>query len=131
MESRVQRLKFAWRIFMIANFGLGAYIFAMAKMKEGSSKSEKQVEAPLVVPAVTSAPKVDRSEEPEIVAATPIAELMKVHEPISEDEQRDLFKWILNEKRKAKPRNRDEKRRIDEEKSILKQFIRADSIPSL
>lgn len=54
-----------------------------------------------------------------------------VHEPIPEDQRRELMKWILEEKRKLKPKDREEKRRIDEEKAILKQFIRAKSIPSL
>lgn len=114
---------------MVANFGLGAYIFTMAKVKDGGSKSEKHVEAPL--PVITSEPETTLLEEPEIAPTTPIAELVKVRERIPEDQQRELFEWILEEKRKVKPRDRDEKRRIDEEKSILKQFIRAESIPSL
>uniref|UniRef100_A0A803MDF9 Uncharacterized protein n=2 Tax=Chenopodium quinoa TaxID=63459 RepID=A0A803MDF9_CHEQI len=106
--------------------------------------------AELALPAQTSEPAVnfygqpiapatpaedvlssDASVEPEYPPVTPIAELVKVHEPITEDQQRELFKWILDEKRKVKPRNRDEKKQIDEEKAILKQFIRAKSNPSL
>ncbi|CAH2051226.1 unnamed protein product [Thlaspi arvense] len=49
--------------------------------------------------------------------------------PIPEDEQRELFKWILEEKRKTEPKDRKEKKRIDDEKAILKQFIRAERIP--
>jgi hypothetical protein len=37
----------------------------------------------------------------------------------------------LEEKRKIKPKDREEKKQIDEEKAILKQFIRAKSNPSL
>ncbi|KAJ4890963.1 Uncharacterized protein Rs2_30711 [Raphanus sativus] len=51
--------------------------------------------------------------------------------PIPEDEQRELFKWILEEKRKMEPKDRRDKRRIDEEKAVLKQFIRAERIPKL
>ncbi|XP_010489165.1 PREDICTED: uncharacterized protein LOC104702749 [Camelina sativa] len=51
--------------------------------------------------------------------------------PIPEDEQKELFKWILEEERKMEPKDRTEKKRIDEEKAILKQFIRADRIPKL
>ncbi|KAL0441414.1 UNVERIFIED_CONTAM: hypothetical protein Sradi_0080300 [Sesamum radiatum] len=51
--------------------------------------------------------------------------------PIPEEQQRELFKWMLEEKRKVKPRDAEEKKRIDEEKAILKQFIRAKSIPTL
>ncbi|CAH8313987.1 unnamed protein product [Eruca vesicaria subsp. sativa] len=51
--------------------------------------------------------------------------------PIPEDEQRELFKWILEEKRKMEPKDRKEKKHIDEEKAVLKQFIRAERIPKL
>ncbi|KAG7584407.1 hypothetical protein ISN44_As08g038670 [Arabidopsis suecica] len=51
--------------------------------------------------------------------------------PIPEDEQKELFKWILEEKRKIEPKDRKEKKQIDEEKAILKQFIRAERIPKL
>lgn len=49
--------------------------------------------------------------------------------PIPEDEQRELFKWILEEKRKVEPKDRKEKKQIDEEKAVLKQFIRAERLP--
>lgn len=51
--------------------------------------------------------------------------------PIPEHEQRELYKWILEEKRKMKPRDSAEKKKIDEEKALLKQVLRAESIPSL
>ena len=51
--------------------------------------------------------------------------------PIPEDEQRELFKWILEEKRKIEPKDRKEKKLIDEEKAVLKQFIRAERVPKL
>lgn len=62
---------------------------------------------------------------------SPPPAVVKVKEPIPEDHQRELFKWILEEKRKIKPKDPEEEKRIDEEKAILKQFIRAKSIPSL
>ncbi|XP_010416972.1 PREDICTED: uncharacterized protein LOC109124854 isoform X2 [Camelina sativa] len=63
---------------------------------------------------------------------TVATESVKVaRKPIPEDEQKELFKWILEEKRKMEPKDRTEKKRIDEEKAILKQFIRADRIPKL
>ena len=68
-------------------------------------------------------------EEP---APTPIVELMKEPTPpLHEEQKRELFEWMLEEKRKIKPKDRLEKKRIDEEKSILKQFIRSKSIPDL
>lgn len=54
-----------------------------------------------------------------------------VKDPLAEDQQRELFQWILDEKRKVKPKDREEKKQINEEKAVLKQFIRAESIPSL
>ena len=40
-------------------------------------------------------------------------------------------KWVLEEKQKVKPRNAAEKKKLDEEKALLKEFIRAGSLPSL
>lgn len=55
----------------------------------------------------------------------------KVLPPIAEHEQREIFKWILEEKRKVKPSDRDEKKKIDEEKALLKQLIHAKTIPGI
>ena len=62
---------------------------------------------------------------------SPTLAVLKPKEPIPEDQQRELFKWILEEKRKISPKDPEEKKQIDEEKAILKQFIRAKSVPSL
>lgn len=51
--------------------------------------------------------------------------------PIPEDEQRRVYKWMLEEKRKVKPRDAAEKKRLDDEKALLKQIIRADTLPVL
>ena len=56
---------------------------------------------------------------------------VKLQEPIPEDQQRELFKWMLEEKRKIKPKDPEDKKHIDEEKAILKQFIRVKPIPSI
>lgn len=50
---------------------------------------------------------------------------------LSEDEQRQLYKWMLEEKRKIRPRDAAEKNKINEEKALLKEFIRAESLPRL
>lgn len=60
-----------------------------------------------------------------------IKEPTKLREPIPENQQRELFKWMLEEKRKIKTKDPEEKKRIDDEKAILKQLIRAKSVPSL
>ena len=38
---------------------------------------------------------------------------VKLRESIPEDQQRELFKWMLEEKRKIKPKDPEEKKRID------------------
>lgn len=114
---------------MIANLGLGAYMFAKAKTKSASMKSEPPPIKKDPPPPSTAGPNEDLLEEREFMPSTPIAKLVKEREPIPEDQQRELFEWILEEKRKVKPMNKAEKKRIDEEKSILKRFIRSDSVP--
>lgn len=111
-----------------------AYMFARAKMRDPSPRSEKPpVEDPPPPAPSTSEPStsstMDFWEEPDFIPSTPIADLVKVYEPVSEDQQREVFQWILDEKRNIKPMNKDDKKRIDGEKTILKQFIRAESIP--
>lgn len=56
---------------------------------------------------------------------------MKELPPIPPEEQLQLFKWILQEKRKVKTRDPVEKKKIDEEKALLKEIIRSGSVPSL
>ena len=55
----------------------------------------------------------------------------KVFAPIPEDEQRRLYRWMLEEQRKERPRDAAERRRLDDEKALLKDIIRADSLPKL
>lgn len=85
--------------------------------------SEKKSESPVSTEAKAPTPVEDKP--------LPIAEPVKLKEPIPESQQRELFKWILEEKRKLKPQSPEEKKRLDEEKALLKQFIRAKSIPSI
>nr|XP_029119179.1 uncharacterized protein LOC105060152 isoform X1 [Elaeis guineensis] len=90
-----------------------------------SEPADKDEEVPsqVVSPGAPVSEKKSSAEPP----PTPI----KMLPPIPEDEQRQLFKWILEEKRKVKPSAPAEKKKIDEEKALLKQFIRSKSIPSL
>ncbi|CAK9134955.1 unnamed protein product [Ilex paraguariensis] len=127
-ESVAQRYKFVWRFLLISNLALGAYMFARARKKDTSVVEETKAAAKVPSsPITTVAPPTP--DEP--VFSPPITEPVKALQPIPEDEQRELFKWILEEKRKINPKDPGEKRRIDEEKRILKQFIRAESIPKL
>ncbi|XP_041006082.1 uncharacterized protein LOC121250904 isoform X2 [Juglans microcarpa x Juglans regia] len=136
-ESLINRCKPIWRSFLIFNLALGAYMFAGARKKDAVIANSKSAEKKFDDHKAT---KEDPSE-PITSPATPIAEMpylpysvlepLKVLEPIPEDQQLELFQWILEEKRKAKPKSRQEKQRNDEDKAILKQYIRAKSIPSL
>ncbi|XP_009598350.1 uncharacterized protein LOC107830192 [Nicotiana tabacum] len=119
-ESLVRRYKFLWPMILAVNLSVGAYLFLRTKKKDVGTEAGEVVDSPSnsvsSAAAITAAPSV----QPAIV-----------HEPISGEQQREIFKWILEEKRKLKPKDPEEKRRIDDEKAILKQFIRAKSIPSL
>ncbi|XP_060172880.1 uncharacterized protein LOC132603713 isoform X3 [Lycium barbarum] len=99
-----------------------AYLFMRTK------KNDVGAEAGEVSDSSTSA--VTAVAEKQATVPAPVQPAV-VHEPIPEKQQRELMKWILEEKRKLKPKDPEEKRRIDEEKALLKQFIRAKSIPSL
>ncbi|XP_007012847.2 PREDICTED: uncharacterized protein LOC18588403 isoform X2 [Theobroma cacao] len=114
-----------------------AYMFAKARKKNSSivdnrpAKIEMEPEKSKTEADVSSAPLTPTPvyEEPPIfpVVATP----PKVLEPIPEDQRRELFEWILEEKRKVKPKDPEERKRIDEEKAILKQFMRSKSMPRI
>lgn len=106
-----------------------AYLFVRTRKKatgleDGEVAGQEQTPAPVVnAPAIVPPEKT--------TPVVPAAEPMKIRQPIPADEQRELFKWILEEKRKVVPENPSEKKRIDEEKAVLKQYIRAKSIPVL
>ncbi|KAJ9167948.1 hypothetical protein P3X46_019535 [Hevea brasiliensis] len=129
-ESLIKRYKPIWRILLISNLALGAYMFAKARKKnlniEERKTAKKDVEE-------SKAPEEDFLDSTTLSVPetpSPAPAVLKAKQPIPEDQQRELFKWILEEKRKVKPKDQQEKKRIDEEKAILKQFIRAKAIPS-
>ncbi|XP_012076919.1 uncharacterized protein LOC105637874 isoform X2 [Jatropha curcas] len=129
-ESRMKRYKPIWRILLISNLALGAYMFAMARKKNLSMTDIKTAKEGQEDSKTLGEDLLDSTTAS--IPQTPFAssDILKPKEPIPEDQQRELFKWILEEKRKVKPKDPEEKKRIDEEKAILKQFIRAKSIPS-
>lgn len=122
-ESFARRYRFLWPLLITVNLAVGAYIFTRTK-KKGVIEEEAE---PTTPEAATVAASV--SENPVLPAY--VTQPVKLREPIPEDQQRELFKWLLEEKRKVKAKDPEEKKRIDEEKALLKQFIRAKSIPSL
>ncbi|KAK9148978.1 hypothetical protein Scep_007735 [Stephania cephalantha] len=125
-ESLARRFKFVWPILLTLNLGIGAYVYLSASKKDQDAKDaeETATEVPST-PAAVSTP-VAVPEKPAQAAVV----ALKPREPIPENQQRELFKWILEEKRKVKPKDPEEKKRVDEEKAVLKQFIKAKSVPS-
>lgn len=91
-------------------------------------KNNTVVEENEVATPVETAATAPVTEKP--LPSPPIMAPVKLRDPIPENQQREIFKWLLEEKRKVKPNNPEEKKRLDEEKAILKQFIRASSIPT-
>ncbi|MBA0695666.1 hypothetical protein Goari_002276, partial [Gossypium aridum] len=104
-----------------------AYLFMRTKKKDTNLAEEDVDLSPPVSTTPVTAPPVTETPSP----VSSITQPLKLPEPIPESQQRELFKYILEEKRKAKPKDPEEKKRLDEEKAILKQFIRAKSIPQL
>ncbi|KAM7276344.1 hypothetical protein ACFE04_018210 [Oxalis oulophora] len=119
-----------WRILLLGSFAVGAAYVYTTTLKNNQtvqvSQTEKEIQASSSNNTTAATPSV--VEEP--LVPPPLVETVK-REPIPESQQRELFKWMLEEKRKIKPKSPQEKKQIDEEKAILKQFIRAKTIPSL
>ncbi|XP_071711929.1 uncharacterized protein [Rutidosis leptorrhynchoides] len=126
-ESVGRRSKFIWPLLIAASVSIGAYLY----MK--TNKDEKtQGDVPVPAPAVTSStPTTTPTAISTASVSPPPPAVMQPVKPIPVDQQRELFKWILEEKRKVKTKDPQEKKKIDEEKALLKQFIRSKSIPSL
>ncbi|XP_076923959.1 uncharacterized protein LOC143586257 [Bidens hawaiensis] len=122
-ESFARRYRFLWPLLLAVNFSVGAYLFMRTKKKEDIEENVTAVTSTSTSAASTAAVTDSVTSHPVVV------EPVKVREPIPVDQQREIFKWILEEKRRIKPKNAEEKKKIDEEKAILKQFIRAKSIP--
>lgn len=115
-----------FRPFHLIFFSRAVYVFLRTWKKEPNQKDEGAKEEVPSAPAAIANVTAPEQSKP---AETPVP--IKILPPIPEQEQRELFKWILEEKRKIKPQNASEKKKIDEEKALLKEFFRAKSIPSL
>ena len=95
-----------------------------------TKKKDEHIEegaTPVSIPATKTAPIVEKT----LQYSPSITKPVKLQEPISEDQQCELFKWMLEEKRTIKPKDPEGKKRIDEDKAILIQFIRVKPIPSI
>ncbi|CAO2824569.1 unnamed protein product [Amaranthus hypochondriacus] len=122
----LRRYKFLVPLVLTVNLAIGAYLFTRTKKKDIALEEETTDAAPTSTSVPTPSPTTSATVE-----SLPVAPVTRVQEPIPEQQQRELFKWMLDEKRKIKTKDPEEKKRIDEEKAILKQFIRAKSIPSI
>lgn len=130
--SQASRYKPVWRLLLISNFVLGAYIFSRAGKRDKIKTADRRVEESKAEKEVSASPPINMDVYAEESLLQSLGrEPVKILQPIPEEEKRELYKWILEEKRKVKPKSREEKKQIDEEKAILKQFIRAESIPDL
>ncbi|GJT69369.1 hypothetical protein Tco_1028655 [Tanacetum coccineum] len=108
-----------------------SFLMFIAHLYMRTNKEEK-TEGDAPATGVTSSPTstaISTAAVNHVPTSPPaIAEPVK---PIPVDQQIELFKWILEEKRKVKTKDPQEKKKIDEEKALLKQFIRSNSVPSL
>ncbi|PAN17761.1 hypothetical protein GQ55_3G146100 [Panicum hallii var. hallii] len=116
-EARKGFMRRMFPFLLAANLFVGVYVLVRTYRKDSAKDSATD-------PATASTSSAGKPVEPVTV---PRKELP----PIPEDEQRQLYKWMLEEKRKIKPCNAAEKKKLDEEKALLKEFIRAGSLPSL
>ncbi|CAN4086930.1 unnamed protein product [Withania somnifera] len=128
-ESFIRRYKYLWPMLLAVNFSIGAYLFMRTKKKDVGTEEGEMSDVPGA--SVSTAAAITVSEKEKEGTTTPTLQPVIVREPIPEIQQRELFKWMLEEKRRVKPKDQEEKRRIDEEKAILKHFIRTKSIPLL
>ncbi|KAL4625771.1 hypothetical protein ACB092_05G048300 [Castanea dentata] len=123
-ESFAQRYKFLYPMLVAVNLAVGAYLFVWTKKKD--EHIEEEGATPVSIPTAKTAPIAEKT-----LHLPSVTKPVKLWEPIPEDKQGELFKWMLEEKRKIKPKDFEEKKCIDEEKAILKQFILAKPIPSI
>ncbi|MED6136493.1 hypothetical protein PIB30_056583 [Stylosanthes scabra] len=133
----MRRCKIAWRLLLLFNFTLGAYLFARAQLRELKENRGRKAHRLNKDKGRTSAEAEVPHQDPIkdsmewnyddllVPATTPVA----VRNPLLEEQQREVLQWMLQEKRKVKPKDKAEKKQIDDEKAILKRFLRAESIP--
>lgn len=99
-----------------------AYVLLRTTKKEPAKEGEDAIEeTPLA--SSQSTPVIVTEKVPIIEPTNHIPENVKVLTQISDEEQRRLLKWILDEKRKVKTKDPLEMKKLDEEKAILKRYI--------
>eukprot|EP01018_Ginkgo_biloba_P021894 Gb_29356 [translate_table: standard] len=127
-QSFIHRYKLLWPALLVVNLAVGGYVLLRTKTKTADLDEVKERQAPDDIKKIAVVNETEAQTMPNSLSSPVIP---VVHGQIPEDEQRQLFKWILEEKRKVKAANSSEKSQIDKEKAILKQYITSDKIPSL
>ncbi|KAK1258286.1 hypothetical protein QJS04_geneDACA017254 [Acorus gramineus] len=129
-ESFARRFKFVWPVLLTVNLAIGAYLFLRTRNKDsGVEDSGKAVGEVSASPDEKTTSSTDVPQKKEVPVADNIAVPLsvtrpaKVSETASQDEWSGALKWMLEEKRKVKPANPVEMKKIDEEKALLKQYI--------
>ncbi|XP_020205217.1 uncharacterized protein LOC109790473 [Cajanus cajan] len=128
----MKRCKFIWRLLLLSNLAFGAYLFARAKRRDSmviNRRTEKKSHKGKDIVEVPPEPITSSIDSYYDDFFVPVTTPVQIQAPIPEEQQREIFKWMLEEKRKVKPKNLEEKKQVDEEKAILKHFLRAKSIP--
>jgi len=123
-QSFLYRHRYLWSGLLVLNVALGGYLLLGTK-KKTTGVEDKVVEEK--IPDVEVKTVVNETK----YEALPSASVVTTTQQIPKEEQLQIFKWILDEKRKIKTSDQSEKKRIDEEKALLKQFIRSKEIPTL
>ncbi|OEL35358.1 hypothetical protein BAE44_0003622 [Dichanthelium oligosanthes] len=121
---------FMRRIFpflLATNVFIGVYVFAKTYKRDQEKKNAEATATAAAAAALSPASAPAKAADPAPAPATTPAP-KRVLPPLSEDEQRQVYKWMLEEKRKIEPRDAAEKNKINEEKALLKEFIRAESL---
>ncbi|KAK1434203.1 hypothetical protein QVD17_11122 [Tagetes erecta] len=139
-QSFLSRNKFILPLLVVFNVSVGVlrglrrvtlHVFVVIYFATRPNKEEKtEVDKPAT--AVSSiVPSTETSTASVGHTSTSPPAIREAVKPIPMEQQRELLKWILEEKRKVKTKDPQEKKQNDEEKALLKQLIRAKSIPSL
>lgn len=123
-QSFFYRHRYLWSGLLVLNVALGGYLLLGTK-KKTTGIEDKVVEE--TIPDVEVKTVVNEAK----YESLPSASVVTATQQISKEEQLQLFKWMLDEKRKIKTSDPLEKKRIDEEKALLKQFLRSKEIPTL
>ncbi|XP_062232321.1 uncharacterized protein LOC133929539 isoform X2 [Phragmites australis] len=128
VRNLISLLLVRWRVWnrgSLFNPAVWRIIYVLVRTyRKDSGKKEAATDPAAATASTSSAATAEKPAEP---IAVPREQLP----PIPEDEQHQVYKWMLEEKRKIKPRNAAEKKKLNEEKALLKEFIRMGSLPSL